>query len=222
MSDRPELDSVPDDQGLARLLIANALDIIVILNADGTLRFASPSMKRVLGYWPTDLVGTNVLGLVHPEDAPAVRERFSHRVQHAGPGQPVEFRFRHQDGSWRSLEAMATNRLDDPRIAGLIVTCRDITDRKRVQEVGAQLVQEHTARAEAEAAVKARDIFVAIASHELRTPLTVLSGTGQLLLRDLDRGEAINVQQMRERLNVILDQTSKLNDLVGQLLDVSR
>jgi PAS domain S-box-containing protein len=112
-----------------RVLIENALHITAILERDGTIRYVSPAIERMLGLSAASLKGTNVSDLINPEDAPAAMERFAHGVQQSGPGQFSQFRARHKDGSWRLLEAITTNRLNDPFIRGLVVDARDVTER---------------------------------------------------------------------------------------------
>jgi len=94
-------------------------------------------------------------------------------------------------------------------------------ERKRAEEERIQLIREQAARAEAEAAVHARDQFLSIAAHELKTPLTSLFGNIQLLQR-----RAAHSNQLPERdlriIRVIADQTARLNRMIEALLDISR
>ena len=88
-----------------RALIENASDIITVLDGDGTIRYESPSLERVLGYKPEELIGKNVLELVHPDDVPGVIDTFAQPVQGQVVFEPGEVRFRHKDGSYRFLAA---------------------------------------------------------------------------------------------------------------------
>jgi len=117
-----------------RALINNALDIITILAADGTILFESPSVERVLGYNPEELIGQRVFDYVHPDDLPTVMAAFQKAVQETGRAESAELRFKHKDDSWRSLEAIGRNLLHDPAVAGLVINSRDISDRKRADE----------------------------------------------------------------------------------------
>lgn len=85
-----------------------------------------------------------------------------------------------------------------------------------------QLVREQTARAEAEAAVRARDEFLLVAAHELRTPITSLRGYVQLLLRRVNRSGEVQPERLEDALRTIEQQTAKMTKLLTQLLDVSR
>lgn len=114
-----------------RSLVQHASDIITVLDADGGIRYESPAVEKVLGYRPEDLVGTNALEYLHPEDRERVARIFAGGVRE--PARPVEFRFRHSDGSWRYLEGIGNNLIDDPLVGGVVVNSRDITGRKATE-----------------------------------------------------------------------------------------
>ena len=136
-----------------RSLVQYASDIITVLGAEGTVSYQSPSIERILGYRPEELNGTNVFDYVHPEDAEQVRLVFVETLKNRRISPPVEFRFRHADGSWRFLEAVGNNLLADPSVSGMVVNSRDITERKRAERERTELLhREQSARAQAEAA----------------------------------------------------------------------
>ena len=136
-----------------RSLVQYASDIITILGPEGTVRYQSPSIERILGYGPEELIGTNVFDHVHPEDAEQTQSVFAEALKNQGVSPPVEFRFRHADGSWRFLEAVGNNLLADPSVSGMVVNSRDVTERKQAEGERAQLLlREQAARAQAEAA----------------------------------------------------------------------
>jgi len=130
-----DLKALPDSEEYFRSLIENSLDLIALLDADGTIRYASPSHKQVLGYEPEDLTGKNAFELVHSEDLPNVINAIAHGIQIPGHTTSLECRFRHKDGSWRIIEGVGKNLLDHPVVAGIIVNSRDITERKRAEEM---------------------------------------------------------------------------------------
>ena len=117
-----------------RTLTENALDILTILNQQGDFLYNSPSLKRVLGFDPKDLAGRNFFALVHPEDLPRVLEGFEHGLKDQDQTITLQFRFQHQDASWRCLEAVGQNRLADPEMAAIVINSRDISDRKLAEE----------------------------------------------------------------------------------------
>jgi PAS domain S-box-containing protein len=116
-----------------RTVTENSLDVVSILSRDGVFQYSSPSLKTVLGYEPKELAGRSAIDLIHPEDVAAVREVFKQALHNPELRVTSQFRIRHHDGSWRYLEVVGQNRLDDPEIAGMVVNSRDISDRKRAE-----------------------------------------------------------------------------------------
>jgi len=115
-----------------RSLIEHTSDIITIVDEGGVLRYGSPSVERVLGYPPEELMGRKAMELVHHDDIARVLE--AHRAALRDPGaaqRGVEFRVQHKNGGWRVVEALGSAfqyRSAGPRV---ILTLRDITDRQR-------------------------------------------------------------------------------------------
>lgn len=117
-----------------RSLIENASDIIAVIGNDGVYRYVSPSVERVLGYKPEELVGKDPRAFVHPDDFRLIAEALQEGSQTQGPTEPIEVRAPHKDGSWRVLEAIAEDLRDDPAVGAIVVNTRDITERKKVEE----------------------------------------------------------------------------------------
>ena len=121
----------------------NALDIVMVTGPDGTIRYLSPSVERVLGRTPAEMVGTNTADYVHPDDTGRAFGELEALLSKPGAyPAAVETRVRHKDGSWRHLEGMATNLLDDPAVEGLVFNQRDVTDRVRAEEETRRLNRE--------------------------------------------------------------------------------
>ncbi len=117
-----------------RSLVRNASDCVVVLGEDGLIRFESPAVERILGYIAEDRVGEPVMTNIHPDDLGLVERRLSEVAARSGSQGTLEFRVRHADGSWRMIEAIAKNLLDDPAVGGIVVNYRDITERKTLEE----------------------------------------------------------------------------------------
>ena len=122
-----------------RAMIERAQDVIAVLEADGTVRFASPSVLPVLGYTPKEVTGRNVFELVHPDDAPRMRELFGEFVATAS-SRPTDVRFRHRDGRWCILHATGNNLLQEPAVRGVVINAADVTSRR---EQARALAAEH-------------------------------------------------------------------------------
>jgi PAS domain S-box-containing protein len=115
-------------------LVQNASDIIAIFEEDGTVRYMSPSVERVLGYRPEELVGTSAFNHIYPEEVELASRSFAEVLETGGVIPPVELRVRAADGSWRHMETILNNLLDDPDVGGIVANSRDITERKRAEE----------------------------------------------------------------------------------------
>ena len=132
---QPEADAPCPDESYFRSLIENASEIITILEPNGVIRYESPSIQRILGYRPEELVGCNAFEFIHPEDVASIQQVFTEMLTRTDSVESREFRYRHKDGSWRAFEAIGQNLLHDPAVRGVIVSSRDITERKKADEV---------------------------------------------------------------------------------------
>ena len=113
-----------------RSLIEKSLDLIAIIDADGAYRYVNPAHEAAYGSRVDDLVGTNAFETLHPDDARELAARLAEAIRSGETMATVEYRIRHKDGSWHFIEGIALNLLDDPVVAGLLVTGRDITERR--------------------------------------------------------------------------------------------
>ncbi|HEX5436504.1 MAG TPA: PAS domain S-box protein [Gemmatimonadaceae bacterium] len=131
---RTSEESVRRSEQRFRSLIENASDTIAVIDAHGILRYVSPAHEQVLGLGPEELVGHAAGERLHPDDYESVRAALSQASAHPGAAVPLEFRYRHRDGSWRRLAAIATNLLDDASVGGVVVNSHDITERATLEE----------------------------------------------------------------------------------------
>lgn len=106
--------------GFYRALVESVLGEIVVVRSDGAVRWASPTVERVAGYAPEELVGATADGHVHPEDLEAVEAALAGISRRAAASGLVA-RFRHKDGSWRRVEGIAVDLLDDPGVRGIVL-----------------------------------------------------------------------------------------------------
>lgn len=132
MSDPPLYTPLEDER--FRALVQNLADIITIHREDGTTIFESPSAARILGYGPNGLINRIPFDAIHPRDRPAVQAGFRALVAGLSVTDPIEFRFRHAEGRWIHLEGVGTNLLHEAGIGGIVLTSRDITQRKLAEQ----------------------------------------------------------------------------------------
>ena len=195
-----------------RSLIENASDLITIIDPMGKVVYESPSVKNVLGFTPEELIGENAFEYVHPEDKEDLLKRFMEAFSEENrKGRTVTFEFRsmHKDGSWRTLEATATNMLDDPLLDGFVVNSRDVTERREMEKREDELKNELAAAKEVAMAGK----FAAGVAHEMNNPLTAVSYYAQAL----EKSKRIT-REDRERIALIKDSVQRIQGLISGLI----
>ena len=196
-----------------RSLIEMGQDVITVLEGDGDVRFASPSVERVLGYGQDELTGAYLFEYVHPDDVPSALEVFDRAIHAPGEPQWTEFRVRHRQGPWRTLETIATSLLHDPAVLGIVVNARDVTERKQAEEA-LRLSQQQFLQAQKMEAVGRLAGGVA---HDFNNLLTAIRGNAELLLLDIPADDT-----RREDVEEIRRAAERAAALTRQLLAFSR
>ena len=115
-----------------KALIEHGSDGITVTDADGTIRYESPSITRMLGFCPNERLGRSSLDFVHPDDIPLVVNTFE-RLAEPGGNATTEIRIVRKDGDWRWAEIHLSNLLDQPDVAGIVANFRDVTERKALE-----------------------------------------------------------------------------------------
>jgi hypothetical protein len=188
-----------------RALIENSIDVTVIVDADLRMQYVSPSVTRVLGYGPDELLGAASAEFIHPEDAPALSEVFTHAVNQPGVMETKEFRARHKDGSWRLMDAVGHNLLHDPAVGGMVITARDITARRALE---ARLGQSER--------LEAIGQLAGGVAHDFNNVLLVIRGYSSVLRASLQDPQHI------ADIDEIADAADRAADLTRQLLAFGR
>jgi PAS domain S-box-containing protein len=214
-----------------RALIEQSADVIALFAADGTIVYGSPATTRILGYAVPEFVGRSAFDLIHPEDRPQIAQHLTWLIGQPRASLSVQARVQHVDGSWRDLEGMLTNLLDDPAVGAIVNNYRDITERKRAEAVLAeeraslaQRVEERTAdlsaaNADLARAARLKDEFLASMSHELRTPLNTILGMAETVQEGVLG--SINDEQT-DALRHIEESGRHLLSLINDILDLSK
>ena len=119
---------------LFRLISENAADMIALVDINGQRLYNSPSYEKLLGYPPEELATTSAYEQIHPDDREKVKGA-AEQARDSGQGRPVEYRIRHKDGHWLTLESTASVVRDrHGNIQKLVIVNRDITERKQLEQ----------------------------------------------------------------------------------------
>ncbi|NNJ13678.1 PAS domain S-box protein [Chloroflexales bacterium ZM16-3] len=190
----------------AQAILEHSFDLVSICDQAGRITYINPATTRILGYRPEELIGQSSFSLLHPDDLARVAASFAAKTAHPGPNPLIELRFRHVDGSWRTLEATTTNLLDNPDVAGMVVNARDITERKLLE---AQYLH-----------AQKMEILGQLAgsiAHDLNNLLTAILGSATLALDTLPLGHPAH-----EDVTQILQVAGSAGELTTHLLSFAR
>ncbi len=116
-----------------RALVAHATELTVLLDRGGSITYVSPASTRLLGHDPEQCTGRPARDFLHPDDLERALAAFDVHPARRRPAGPVEMRVRHRDGSWHTVEVVATDLFDDPDVAAMVLNVRDISDERHYQ-----------------------------------------------------------------------------------------
>ncbi len=200
-----------------RALVQNSSDVITVVDVRGVVRFVTPSITRVFGHDPRQLVGTRLTGLVRPGDGRRLEAALASAAR--SPGRPItlEFPVWSRSGTWCDTETTVTSLVHDPNIRGLVLNSRDVSERRRLE---AQLTQQ--AFSDGLTGLANRSLF----RSRVETALKVASAPREVavLFLDLDGFKAVNDAQGHhvgdELLGVVakrLSNSVRPDDMVARL-----
>jgi PAS domain S-box-containing protein len=154
-----------------RLLIENASDLITVINNQGVIRYQSPAARRVLGYAPEELIGRSAFEFIHPQDATPAAAAIQRAMTDPSAPVTVEYRFRHKNGQWRTLQSVGRDIPAHAPDGFLVVNSRDVTETRQLEEQFRQAQK-----------MEAIGQLAGGVAHDFNNMLAVITGYANLLL----------------------------------------
>jgi len=187
-------------------LIENSSDIILVVETDGTIRYASPSIGNIMGVDPDAVVGQSCFELVHEEDRETLISGFETVIDDPNASVRSEYRMTDADGNERVLEGVARNMMDNPYVEGIVVNAREVTERKKRERELEETNQELTE------ANQRLEQFASVISHDLRNPINVAKGHVGLAR---ERGDEQHFEKIEDSL-------SRMEAIIQDVLTLAR
>jgi hypothetical protein len=188
----------------AGAMLESSSEILSNLDASGTIRYANSAAAKGLGWEPEALRGKSILALVHPEEARAATKLWNEAVRRPGTVEAIQWRVRRRDGAWLALAGEIRNWLEVEAVEGVILSARDISERKRLEK---QLW--HAQR------VLALGQLTGGVAHEFSNLLSVILGYGGFVLQALDAGHPCRADVLE-----MMAAGGRATELVDELLNV--
>lgn len=182
-------------------VVEDGSDIIFIVDYNGNILYHNNSVKEVLGYRASSLVGKNFFNFIPPHLLQTFKEEIKKSTKKRF-NKSIEFQFMAKDKTYKYLEFNSVNLKQQEGLEGLILDCRDISQRKKD---AAELMR----------AQKAKEQFLANISHEIRTPINGIAGMASLLSQNPTK------EEQRTYLSAIKSAADNLKVIINDILDLA-
>lgn len=189
-----------------KLLIENISDIVSTITPQGVITYASPSVERVLGYKPAEMLGKNIFSFMPSEEVERVAPILAYAIEHPGIVQKVEHHFQHKNGTWRVLDAVGKVVKNEDGVLEAIVVSRDVTDQKKLEDHFRQSQK-----------LEAIGKLAGGVAHDFNNLLTVIAGYAEMGIANSKPGD-----EVRTNFEEILKASKHIETLTQQLLAFSR
>ena len=173
-----------------RTLIEHSSDVITVSDEPGIFRYASPSIERVLGYRPEEVIGRSIFDFIHPDDAGTILIVRTESLRAPGTLRTTEVRMRHRTNGWRVIEAHGRSVQTSPGNVVIVLNARDVTEHKEAE----QALRENEARFRtlAEAVAAATFIFQGTRLVHVNSTFEQITGYTRDELSHMDFWEVIH------------------------------
>jgi PAS domain S-box-containing protein len=182
-----------------KAIIENSSDAFRLTDKTGKIIYASPSTKKLLGYSLKEHISKKIFDLIHPDDRSKYLDVFRLILKHPKKPYGLIYRILHKNGTYRWMDGVGVNLLDDPNIKAVVSNFRDITDKKKLE--------------------MQKDEFLSIASHELKTPTTSIKAFAQVLQKRFEKKQDFESALLLQKMN---NQLNRLTNLISDLLDITK
>ena len=201
-----------------RAMVEKSTDAISLVDAQGKVLYSSHAISPIFGYSLEERKGKNIFELVHPEDIGETRPLFKKLLQSPFTSVSTQIRYQHKDGTWRWIEALGTNLLEETSVKAVVINYRDISERRQLLE---QLFQAQK--------MEAVGRLAGGVAHDFNNLLTAILGYSDMMLEKLPRNSLLRrytseIKKAGERAASLTRQLlafSRLQVMAPQVLDLN-
>ncbi|MFV5685685.1 PAS domain S-box protein [Flavobacterium sp. GB2R13] len=201
-------------KNMYRLLADNTVDLVCLHNLDTSFQYVSPSIQKLLGYTPEELIGKFPYEFVHPEDIETLKNSIHGLTEIEDVS--VRARFRNIENNYFWFESKAILVKENGVPINFQSSTRDITQRKEAEEIVENtLIQERELN-------ELRTNLISTISHEFRTPMTTIRTSTELIAMYLEGCNFENSIHVAKRVNTITEEIDRIVELMDAVLTISK
>ena len=204
-------------KNMYRLLADNTVDLVCLHNLDTTFEYISPSIIKLMGYSPEELIGKLPMNFVHPKDLELIQNSFvSFITEKEDDNAHVEARFKNKKGDYVWFEIKAKIVKENGKPISFQTSARNIAQQKEVQyAMKKALAQERELN-------ELRTNLVSTISHEFRTPMTTIRTSAELIEMYIEGHNFVHSAQLQKRINTITEEIDRIVELMNAVLTISK